>query len=289
MAVDYAGPRRARARARRVEAGAQAFARNFDWLLFGAVAALVGYGLHLVAGITRDDVPGSPDYYVVRQAIYAAVGSVAMAGVSLLDPDVFRRYWRQLYAVCLLLLLLVIPLGNEARGSQRWLGVGSFSFQPSELGKLLVILAVGGFLAERARRIGEIRIVLGAIGLTAVPTVLVFAQPDIGTSLVYGAALAAMLFVAGTRWLHVTALLTTIAVAAGLVVSRSVRRLMRSTMNADNATTRSSLPSSEGWKLKNGSEIARFDPRAETPKAYTSRIEAIRNEYTPSFHSRRRE
>jgi rod shape determining protein RodA len=218
MAVDYAGSRRARTRARRVEAGAEAFVRNFDWLLLGAVAALVGYGLHLVAGITRDDVAGSPDYYVVRQAIYAAVGGIAMFGVSLLDPDVFRRYWRQLYAVSLLLLLLVIPLGTEARGSQRWLGVGALTFQPSELGKLLVVLAVAGFLAERARRVGEVGTVLGAIGLTAIPTVLVFMQPDIGTSLVYGAALAAMLFVAGTRWLHVVALVTTIAVAAGLVV-----------------------------------------------------------------------
>ena len=141
-----------------------------------------------------------------------------MVGVSLLDPDVFRRYWRQLYAVSLLLLLLVIPLGTEARGSQRWLGVGALTFQPSELGKLLVVLAVAGFLAERARRVGEVGTVLGAIGLTAIPTVLVFMQPDIGTSLVYGAALAAMLFVAGTRWLHVVALVTTIAVAAGLVV-----------------------------------------------------------------------
>jgi rod shape determining protein RodA len=218
MAVDYAGPRRARTRARRVEAGAEAFVRNFDWVLLGAVAALVGYGLHLVAGITGDDVVGSPDYYVVRQAIYAAVGGVAMLGVSLLDPDVFRRYWRQLYAISLLLLLLVIPLGTEARGSQRWLGVGPLTFQPSELGKLIVVLAVAGFLAERARRVGEIGTVLGAIGLTAIPTVLVFIQPDIGTSLVYGAALAAMLFVAGTRWLHVVALVTTIAVAAGLVV-----------------------------------------------------------------------
>jgi rod shape determining protein RodA len=217
MAVDYAGPRR-RTRARRVEAGAEAFARNFDWVLVGAVVALVGYGLHLVAGITRDDVAGNPDYYVVRQAIYAAAGGIGMVGVSLFDPDLFRRYWRQLYAVCLLLLLLVIPLGTEARGSQRWLGVGSLTFQPSELGKLLLILSVGGFLAERARRIGEPRTVLAAIGLTAVPTILVFVQPDIGTSLVYGAALAAMLLVAGTRWLHVTALVTTIAIVAALVV-----------------------------------------------------------------------
>ncbi|HJV29167.1 MAG TPA: FtsW/RodA/SpoVE family cell cycle protein, partial [Gaiellaceae bacterium] len=218
MAVDYAGPRRARSRARRMEAGAEAFARNFDWLLFGAVAALIGYGLHLVAGITRDDVAGNPDYYVFRQAVYAAVGGVAMVGASLLEPDVYRRYWRQLYAASLLLLLLVIPLGTEARGSQRWIGVGSLTFQPSELGKLLVILSVAGFLAERARRVGEVGTVLGAIGLTAVPTLLVFLQPDIGTSLVYGAALAAMLLVAGTRWLHVTALVTSVAFAFMLVV-----------------------------------------------------------------------
>jgi rod shape determining protein RodA len=96
--------------------------------------------------------------------------------------------------------------------------VGSLTFQPSELGKLLLILSVGGFLAERARRVGEVKTVLGAIGLTALPTLLVFVQPDIGTSLVYGAALAAMLLVAGTRWLHVTALLTTIAFTAALVV-----------------------------------------------------------------------
>jgi membrane peptidoglycan carboxypeptidase len=116
MAVDYAGARRRNERTRRLE-GAEAFARRFDWILFGSVVALVAYGIHLVAGITRDDVPDSPDYYVIRQAIYAAVGGVGMLGVSLIDPDYYRRYWRQLYAVSLLLLLLVIPLGTEARGS----------------------------------------------------------------------------------------------------------------------------------------------------------------------------
>ena len=65
--VDYAGPSRARSR-RRLEVDAGAFARRFDWILFGAVVALVGYGLHLVGGITRDDVAGDPDYYVLRQA-----------------------------------------------------------------------------------------------------------------------------------------------------------------------------------------------------------------------------
>ncbi|HEV8687298.1 MAG TPA: rod shape-determining protein RodA [Gaiellaceae bacterium] len=219
MAIEYAGSRRAGARPRRFEAtDARTIARRFDWLLLGGVAGLIAYGLHLITGITQDDVAGAPHYYVIRQGAYAAVGGLALIGVSFLDPDLYRRWWRYLYGATLALLLIVFPFGAEARGSQRWISLGSFQFQPSELVKLLVVLAVGGFLAERARRLGEVQTVLGAIGLTAVPTLLVFFQPDVGTSLVYCAALGGMLFVVGARWLHLGALLALIVVLAGSVV-----------------------------------------------------------------------
>ncbi len=216
MAVDYAA-RHARSRARRIE-GAGAFARRFDWILLGAVVALVGYGLHLVGGITQHDIPGEPNYYVLRQGLYAAAGFAGMIALSLVSPDLYRRYWRQLYAAVVVLLLIVIPLGTEARGSQRWIDFGPVTFQPSELGKLLVVLAVGGFLADRVRRVGDLRTVLLTIALAVAPALLVFWQPDIGTSLVYGAALLAMLFIAGARWLHVAALLAIVVVGAGSVV-----------------------------------------------------------------------
>jgi rod shape determining protein RodA len=103
-------------------------------------------------------------------------------------------------------MLLVIALAEATRGSKRWIDIGPFQFQPSEFGKLLFVLALAGFLAERARRIGEWRTVLGCVGLGGVPMLLVFAQPDIGTSLVYAAALAAVLFAAGARWPHIAAL-----------------------------------------------------------------------------------
>ncbi len=217
MAVEYA-PRHPRSRARRIEAGAGAIAGRFDWILFGAVFALLAYGLHLIGGITRHDVLGEPNYYVLRQGLYAAAGVVGMLGLSLVGPDLYRRYWRQLYSAVLLLLLLVIPFGTEARGSQRWISIGSLTFQPSELGKLLVVLAVGGFVADRVRRVGELRTVLVTLALAGAPALLVFWQPDIGTSLVYGAALLAMLFVAGARWLHVGALVTIVVVGGGFVV-----------------------------------------------------------------------
>jgi rod shape determining protein RodA len=219
VTIEYAGSRRAGARARRFEAtDARTLVRRFDWFLLGGVAALVAYGLHLIAGITRDDVAGAPDYYVIRQGAYATVGGLALVGVSFLDPDVYRRWWRYLYGGTLALLVIVLPLGTEARGSQRWISFGSFQFQPSELAKLVVVLAVGGYLADRARRIGEVQTVLGAIGLTAMPTVLVFLQPDIGTSLVYSAALAGMLFIAGARWLHLGTLVAVTTLIAVSVV-----------------------------------------------------------------------
>jgi rod shape determining protein RodA len=183
-----------------------AFVRRLDWLLLLAVGSLVAYGLWAVAGITRFDVEGNESYYVVRQAIAAGVGFVGFLVALALDPDRLRRAQRPLYAVTIVLMLLVFPLAETTRGSKRWIDIGPFQFQPSEFGKLLFVLALGGFLADRARRLREPRVVLQTVGLAAVPIMLVFKQPDLGTALVYTAAFAACLFVAGVRWLHLTVL-----------------------------------------------------------------------------------
>jgi rod shape determining protein RodA len=191
-----------------------AFLGRLDWLLLAAVGTLVAYGLWAVAGITRFDVEGDELYYVTRQAIAAGLGVTGMLVLIALDPDHYRRWWKVVYGVTVALMLLVFLLADETRGSQRWISIGSFQFQPSELGKLAFVIAVAAFVADRARRIGESRTVLAAVGLGAVPALLVFKQPDLGTSLVYAAALAAVLFVAGTRWLHLGVLA---AVAATLL------------------------------------------------------------------------
>jgi rod shape determining protein RodA len=183
-----------------------AFVRRLDWVLLGAVAALVAYGLWGVAGITRFDVEGNESYYVVRQAIAIGLGFVGLLVALAIDPDRYRRAQKLIYGSTILLMLLVFPLADETRGSKRWIEIGPFQFQPSEFGKLLFVLALAGFLADRARRVHEPRVVLTAIGLAAVPILLVFKQPDLGTSLVYVAALAACLFVAGARWTHLLAL-----------------------------------------------------------------------------------
>ena len=194
-------------RARRLEAaGAATALRRLDWLLLGAVAGLVGYGLWAIAGITAHDVEGDANYYVLRQGVYAAVGCAGFVALLFVEPQVYARYKKLLYGGTAGLMLLVLLGGTVSRHSKRWLDIGFFRFQPSEFGKLLFVLFLAGFLADRAKRLGESRTVVEAIALGGLPIVLVFVQPDFGTAMVYAAALAAVLFVAGTRWTHLAAL-----------------------------------------------------------------------------------
>jgi rod shape determining protein RodA len=192
------------ARAEAVEIAS--FVRRLDWVLLGAVAALLGYGLWAIAGITRHDIPGDASYYVVRQGVYAAVGSLGLLALVFVDPDYYRRYKRLIYGGTVSVMLLVLLAGTVSRHSKRWLDLGFFRFQPSEFGKLLFVLFLAAFLADRSRRIGENSTVLAGIGLAAGPILLVFVQPDVGTAMVYSVALGAVLFVAGTRWTHLAAL-----------------------------------------------------------------------------------
>jgi rod shape determining protein RodA len=182
------------------------YVRRLDWLLLGAVAALVGYGLWVIAGITRDDIVGDERYFVVRQGFAVALGCLALVATTVLDPGLYRRHKRIIFGLTIALLLVVVVAGTEVRGSQRWLDFGIYRFQPSEFSKLLLVLFLAAFLADRGKRVGEARTVAAAVGLAAIPTVLVFLQPDIGTALVYAAALAAVLFFAGARWTHLAVL-----------------------------------------------------------------------------------
>jgi rod shape determining protein RodA len=214
--VDYAS--RAASRARRREAvGVASIVRRLDWVLIGAVAALVGYGLWAIADITRHDVTGNAHYYLTRQAVYAAIGVVCLVVVVLIDPEVYRTRWRIILGGTCFLIAIVLLTG-PIRGSKRWLDLGFFRFQPSEFGKVLFVLALAGFLAERSRRLNEPRTTLSAVGLALVPIFLVFLQPDFGSALVYCAATGAVLLVAGTSWTHLGALAAGAVAIAVLVL-----------------------------------------------------------------------
>jgi len=175
---------------------------RLDWTLLLTSAALVAYGLWAIGGITRHVVPNDPNYYLTRQFVFVAVGLVAMVAMVAVDPEWFRRSMRGVYVVLLGVLAIVLLAGSVSRHSRRWIDVSFFRFQPSEFGKLLLVLFLAAFLADRMHRLEEIRMPLVAVALGVPPILLVFAQPDLGSALVYVAALAACLFVGGVKWSH---------------------------------------------------------------------------------------
>ena len=194
------------------------YLRNLDWVLLAAVGGIVAYGLWMVSGITKDDITGDPNYYVVRQAAYALIGVAGMAGMILIDPSFWRKHYRVVYGLLIFMLVLTPVLGTSVRNTRRWIDIGPFRFQPSEFGKLLLVLFLAAFLAERGTRIYERQTTTAAIGLAAVPMLLVFLQPDFGTAIVYAAILGAALFIAGTRWSQVSVLLGLGVVMAAFVL-----------------------------------------------------------------------
>jgi len=205
--IEAAERSRVRTRAGRTTSEPVAFLRRFDWVLVAAAFGLIGYGLWVVAGITRFDVPGDEDHYLVRQAIAAGLGLAALVVAAFVPLDVAQRHWRLLYGTTLGLMVVVFAAAETVRGSKRWIDLGVIQFQPSELGKVLFVLAIAGFLVERAGRVTRWRTIGSALGLGAAPILLVFLQPDLGTALVYSAALLAVLFFAGVRWRQLVALL----------------------------------------------------------------------------------
>jgi rod shape determining protein RodA len=180
------------------------FLRHLDYLLFAAVGGLVAYGLWVLSAVTRNDVAGDPSYYVFRQGINVGLGVVVLAALTAVNPEVYRRLRRPLYGL-LILLLAIVFVADAVRGSQRWIDIGFFRFQPSELGKLILIVCVAGILADRSRRLEEWRTLLSAVGLGALPAFLVFIEPDFGTALMYLGALAAAVFIAGVPWSRLAA------------------------------------------------------------------------------------
>ena len=181
------------------------------WLLL-ILLALCGYGLvvlYSASGRNMDTVE--------RQAGLMLAGLVAMVGVAQLGVKQLRRWTPVAYLVGCLLLLAVDLVGIGAKGAQRWLEIpGLPRFQPSEIMKLVVPLAVSSFLAASVLPPRLVHVMV-TIAIVAVPTVLVLIQPDLGTAVLIAAAGLIVLFLAGLRWVYIAVVVAALAVAAPLM------------------------------------------------------------------------
>ncbi len=186
-----------------------------------AALALVAFSIFTLGQATQGDVPGSPGYFVDRQIIYAVLGLIGMYTLARIDYSRFRELRVGIYTFLCVSVTLVFFFGFAARGSRRAFDLPFFSFQPSELGKLLLVLALAGFVIDGARRGSARQRTVRYLCLGLAPAVLVFLQPDLGTALVYAAITLAVMFVGGVPWTHfalIGAILATL-VTAVLVVA----------------------------------------------------------------------
>src|SRR5436305_10524825 len=191
---------------------------RFDPLLMVAALGLVGCSLITLKGATKTTNPGHPLFYVERQAVYAGIGLVLAIALSRIDYSGFRRYRYVMYG--LLIGLNIIVYGAPmVRGAHRWIPLPFFEFQSSEFGKLLLILSLGAFAADRARRLHERRTTARIMLLALLPALVVIPQPDLGTGLVYVAVAFSILFFAGTSWKQLAALVAMFVVSVMLVLA----------------------------------------------------------------------
>jgi rod shape determining protein RodA len=221
--VSQAYPRPFEAADRPAEADRAGFLR-LDPLLLLATLGLIGFGLFSLGKVTGGDVPHDPYYYVLRQAIYAVIGLALMLALARVDYSRFRELRVGLYTAMVGGIILVLLLGQATRGSRRWIELPFFTFQPSELGKVLLIAALAGFAIDRARRVSEGQRTARLMLMGFVPAMIVAVQPDLGTAVTYAVITLAILFVAGVRWTHFAllgALLAT-AVTVVLVISPAI-------------------------------------------------------------------
>lgn len=186
--------------------------------------ALAVLGVFVLSQATRNDVPGDPGHFADRQAIYAVLGVAGMYLLARVDYSRFRELRVGIYTFLCASIALVFVFGFAARGSRRAFDLPFFDFQPSEVGKLLLVLALAGFVIDGARRGSDRQRTVRYLLLGLAPAALVFLQPDLGTALVLAVITLAVMYVGGVRWTHFAATGGALAalVAVVLVVAPAV-------------------------------------------------------------------
>ena len=197
---------------------------RIDPLMLLATFGLIAASLVILGSATQDDIPGDPNYFLYRQAAYAGVGVVLMLLITRFDYSRLREWKLGIYAFLIGTIVLVSAVGVSARGSRRAIALPFFSFQPSELGKVLLVVSLSAFMVDRIRRLTDRETTSRMVLLAVVPAMLVIAQPDLGSGLVYLAILCAIMFIAGTPWTHFAALggLTAVAIVLVLIAAPAV-------------------------------------------------------------------
>jgi len=193
--------------------------RELDWVMLSCVAAITTLGMLMVYSTSRNLVD-DPYYFVKRQGAALVLGIAAFLLILRIDYRKFRDFSLLAYILVIALLFGVLtPFGSSAKGAQAWYAFpGGFQFQPAEIAKFLLIVALCGYVNEHRGDIDPWRVTV-IVGLAIVPIGLVQLQPDLGTNMVLAAILVGLLAVAGAKGRYLVVLLLLAATGIYAVVT----------------------------------------------------------------------
>ncbi len=164
--------------------------------------------------------------YVKMQIMGMALGVIIMVITSLIDYEYFMKLAWPIYGFVIAMLgIIMLPIfGDDAKGAQRWIRIGSFRFQPSELAKILIILFFAFFLGKYYEKINTLKMLLLCMVFAGVPLLLILKQPDLSTTIVITMMICIMMFAAGLSWKIVggvvAVMVPTIIVALNIVLTK---------------------------------------------------------------------
>jgi rod shape determining protein RodA len=169
--------------------------RHFDFWLLGGAALLVLFGIAEIRSAVADNASLADS--AQRQATFAAIGVVILLAATLIDYHFWRGVSRFLFIGIILLLLYVELVGSSSFGATRWIRVGSFTIQPSEVAKISLIIILSDDIARNEDRLQSWSGILRTLLLAAIPAVVILREPDLSTAILTMVLWAALAFAAG--------------------------------------------------------------------------------------------
>lgn len=187
--------------------------KHIDWLLFANIMVLILFSLVAIASAVSEPLTENTGSiaaavsqldldYVVQQLTWLGVSLFAMFVVLLPDYHAIGEYYRWIYVILIVLLIAVLFFGKEVNGTKGWFRIGNSGFQPSEIGKIAIIIMMSRMISNQTKGkdggITKLKELLPIIGVFLIPLALIIIQPDFGTAMVYVFTFFSMLFIART-------------------------------------------------------------------------------------------
>jgi rod shape determining protein RodA len=187
----------------------------FDYKTLLSGLALVCIGLVSIYSATLD-VNSAANFY--RQGLWSMFGVIALIVAALMPIKTLQRLSLPMYIVSVALLASILVLGHTVNSSKSWFGIGGMGMQPSEIAKVTTVLALASYLSKPTVSISNIKHLIVSLGIFLLPMLLILKQPDLGTAVIFFAALIPILYWAGASYFILTAILVPILVAAGALL-----------------------------------------------------------------------